>query len=170
MQSSWMFYPKYGEDVVKKVLGCFVNEYLNWADNGYDWYLSKCDSKQEGWMKLEVTPEEYTGEYFSETSFNEDPIPASHLVDNMLILLTEGGKESPAYKPDYWKDTDNKDDYTLYETELCDVIACLCKEDTRIYSPYADKVWSMKVAPYGQRDPKRESILDLLLSQDKLCL
>jgi hypothetical protein len=94
MQSSWMFYPKYGEDVVKKVLGCFVN----------------------------------------------------------------------------WKDTDNKDDYTLYETELCDVIACLCKEDTRIYSPYADKVWSMKVAPYGQRDPKRESILDLLLSQDKLCL
>ena len=75
-----MFKPKYGAPIVNKVLKCFVEDYLDWYSNGYDWHIRKVDSKHEGWWILEVWPEE-SSSYFGETSFIEEPITNKQLTD-----------------------------------------------------------------------------------------
>jgi hypothetical protein len=154
MQTSYIFYPKYGYEIVMKVLTCFINEFLCWHDNGFEWGLSKCQD-HEGWMVLEAYPEDGNTEYFTETCFTEDSLTARQLTDSMMILLTENGT---AYKSD-----DDIDGYALYETEITEVLAALSKTGTRIYSPYSDKVWSFKAGmPLAEQDSKRQSILDLV--------
>jgi hypothetical protein len=53
--------------------------------------------------------------------------------------------------------------YSLYEVDINEVIATLSEIGTRIYSPYGAKVWSKLV---GDGHCKRESLLDLLLTQE----
>ena len=156
MQSTYMFKPKYGMPIVNKVLKCFVEDYLDWYSNGYDWHVRKVDSKHEGWLILEVWPEE-SSSYFTETSFVEDPITNKQLTEDMFVLLTED--DGPAHKPD----EDDEDGYSLYEVDISEVIATLSQTGTRIYSPHGAKVWSLRV---GDGESKREPLLDLLLTQE----
>ena len=156
MQSTYMFKPKYGAPIVNKVLKCFVEDYLDWYSNGYDWNLRKVDSKHEGWWILEAWPEE-SSSYFTETSFIEDPITNKQLTEDMFVLLTEA--DGPAHK----LDEDDEDGYSLYEVDISEVIATLSQAGTRIYSPHGANVWSIRV---GDGESKRESLLDLLLTQE----
>ena len=156
MQSTYMFKPKYGAPIVNKVLKCFVEDYLDWYSNGYDWNLRKVDSKHEGWWILEAWPEE-SSSYFTETSFIEDPITNKQLTEDMFVLLTEA--DGPAHK----LDEDDEDGYSLYEVDISEVIATLSQAGTRIYSPHGAKVWSIRV---GDGESKRESLLELLLPQE----
>ena len=161
MQSTYMFKPKYGAPIVNKVLKCFVEDYLDWYSNGYDWHIRKVDSKHEGWWILEVWPEE-SSSYFTETSFIEDPITNEQLTADMFVLLTED--DGPAFMMD---ENSPEDGYSLYEVDINEVIATLSEVGTRIYSPYGAKVWSLKVgAKSGEKACKRESLLDLLLTQE----
>ncbi len=155
MQSSFMFKPKYGIEIVNKVLKCFVEDYLDWYSNGYDWSLRKVESKHEGWLILEVWPEEASS-YFTETSFIEDPITNEQLTKDMFVLLTENG---PAFKDG----DDSEEIYSLYEVDLSEVIVALSQTGTRVYSPYGAKVWSIRV---GDGESKREPLLDLFLTQE----
>ena len=161
MQSTYMFKPKYGIEIIKKVLKRFVEDYLDWYSNGYDWTLKRVESKHEGWLILEVWPEHPGGEYFSESSFIEEPITNKQLTEDMLVLLTEDG--GPAFMID--EDTP-EDGYSLYEVEISDVIATLSEIGTRVFSPYGDKVWSRLVGAKGNKACKREPLLDLLLTQE----
>ena len=155
MQSSFMFKPKYGIEIVNKVLKCFVEDYLDWYSNGYDWSLRKVESKHEGWLILEVWPEEASS-YFTETSFIEDPITNEQLTKDMFVLLTENG---PAFKDG----DDSEEIYSLYEVDLSEVIVALSQTGTRVFSPYGAKVWSIRV---GDGESKREPLLDLFLTQE----
>ena len=137
MQSSYMFKPKYGIEIIRKVLGCFVNEYLDWHHNGYDWSLRKVDSKHEGWLILEAWPEQPGGEYFSESSFVEEPITNRQLTEDMLVLLTEDG---PAFLID---EATPEYGYSLYEVDISDILIALAQTGTRVFSPYGAKVWSL---------------------------
>ena len=157
MQSTYMFKPKYGIEIIKKVLGCFVDDYLNWGHNGYEWSIRKVDSKHEGWLILEAWPEHPGGEYFSETSFVDEPITNKQLTEDMFVLLTEDG---PAFKEEYGDD--GEEGYSLYEVEIIDVIVALSQVGTRVFSPYGAKVWSIRV---GSGKANREPLLDLLLSK-----
>tara|TARA_B100000287_G_C20519460_1_gene736318 strand:+ start:544 stop:1002 length:459 start_codon:yes stop_codon:yes gene_type:complete len=150
-----MFKPKYGIEIVNKVLKCFVEDYLDWYSNGYDWSLRKVESKHEGWLILEVWPEEASS-YFTETSFIEDPITNEQLTKDMFVLLTENG---PAFKDG----DDSEEIYSLYEVDLSEVIVALSQTGTRVYSPYGAKVWSIRV---GDGESKREPLLDLFLTQE----
>ena len=83
MQSDWFFYPKYGTDIVDKVVGCFVNEYLSWEENGYYWSMDKMPN-HDGWFHLSASPDGNT-DYYTETCFMDDPISGKDLTENMLI-------------------------------------------------------------------------------------
>ncbi len=157
MQSSYIFKPKYGLEITKRVLGCFVRDYLSWEENGYDFNIRKVDSKHEGWLTLEAWPEHPGGEYFSETSFVEDPITNKQLTEDMLVLLTGDG---PAYEEDR---DEQEPGYSLYEVEISEVLAALSEVGTRVYSPFGAKIWSLRV---GDGHSKREPLLDLLLTQE----
>lgn len=158
MQTSYIFYPKYGYEIIMKVLSCFIDEFLRWRDNGYSWHLSKC-ADHEGWMVLEACPDAEHPDGFTETCFDDESLTASQLTDSMMILLTE---DDVAYKSG-----DDIDGYTLYETEISEVLAVLSKTGTRVYSPYGDKVWSFKVGDTSAgKDSKRVSLLDYLLTQE----
>ena len=157
MQTSFMFKPKYGIEIIRKVLGCFIDDYLRWPENGYDWNLRKVDSEHEGWLTLEAYPEEHS-EYYTELSFEEDPITPEQLTENMMVLLTEKG--GPAYMQEF---EDGSNGYSLYEVEIHEVIAALSEVGTRVYSPYGgEKIFSIRV---GDGDVKREPLLDMLLSR-----
>tara|TARA_A100001515_G_C4422487_1_gene160879 strand:- start:24 stop:515 length:492 start_codon:yes stop_codon:yes gene_type:complete len=159
MQSTWMFKPKYSVEVVQKVLKRICNYHLNWEDHGYEWTLRKAKCEQEGWLSLEVWPHENT-QYFSETIFNEDPLTAQELTEDMLILLTDG-PNAAAYKED---GPDSDTDWMLLDVELSDILASLSQLDTNIYSPYGDKVYCLPVTSLAGREPKRPALLDLLLT------
>jgi hypothetical protein len=158
MQTSFIFKPKYGIEIIRKVLGCFINDYLCWHDNGYSWDIRKVDSEHEGWLTLEAYPEEHS-DYFTETSFEEDPITPERLTEDMMVLLTE--KDGPASMQEF---SDGKSGYSLYEVEIHEVVAALSEVGTRVYSPYGgEKIFSIRV---GDGEVRRESLLDMLLSKE----
>ena len=162
MQSTWMFKPKYGVEVVQKVLNRVCNYYLNWEDHGYEWTLRKANCKAEGWLSLEVWPLENT-QYFTETVFSEEPLSAQELTEDMLILLTNGHNPAAYCEPT----ADGETDWLLLDVELSDVLASLSQLDTSIYSPYGDKVFCMPVTRLAERkSPKRPALLDLLLTAE----
>ena len=158
MQTSFIFKPKYGIEIIRKVLACFIDDYLHWRDNGYDWSLRKVDSEHEGWLILEAYPEEHS-DYFTEVSYEEDPITPERLTENMMVLLTE--KDGPASMQEF---SDGRSGYSLYEVEIHEVIAALSEVGTRVYSPYGgEKIFSIRV---GDGEARRESLLDMLLSKE----
>tara|TARA_B100000941_G_scaffold16099_1_gene9797 strand:+ start:493 stop:984 length:492 start_codon:yes stop_codon:yes gene_type:complete len=161
MQSTWMFKPKYSVEVVQKVLKRICDYYLNWEDHGYEWTLRKANCKQEGWLSLEVWPHENT-QYFTETIFNEEPLTAQELTEDMLILLTDGPNAAAYCEPT----ADGETDWLLLDVELSDILASLSQIDTSIYSPYGDKVYCLPVTSLAGKEPKRPALLDLLLTAE----
>ena len=160
MQSTWMFKPKYDTPILMKVLGRVCNDYLNWEDHGYDWTLKPAKCEQDGWFNLEVWPEGEYVNYFTETIFSDEPIPTEHLTDDMLVLLT--GDNGPAYIDDSFSE-DGEEQWALCDVELSSVICALSEAGTSIYSPYGDKVFSMRV---GDGEVKRQPLLDMLLTAE----
>ena len=158
MQSTWMFKPKYDTPIVMKVLRRICNHYLNWEDHGYDWTLKPAKCEQDGWYTLEVWPEAEHAEWFTETIHTDEPIPTEHLTDDMLVLLT--GDNGPAYIDD---SEDGEEQWALCDVELSSVICALSEAGTSIYSPYGDKVFSMRV---GDGEVKRQPLLDMLLTAE----
>ena len=150
MQSDWFFYPKYGPDIIQKVVSCFVNEYLSWYDNGYYWSMDKMPN-HAGWFRLSASPDGNT-DYYTETCFTEDAISGKDLTDNMLILLTGENGCANQYDPD---DSDNND-WTLEEVCIDEVLMCLSAEGTHIYAPCGEKLWMRSV------DTGKHEMMDMM--------
>ena len=150
MQSDWFFYPKYGTDIVEKVLSCFVDEYLSWAHNGYYWSICPIPNRA-GWFRLSVNPDGNT-DYYTETCFTEDAISGKDLTENMLILLTGQGGCAQEYDPN---DSDN-DDWCLEDVCVDGVLTCLSAEGTHVYAPYGEKLWMRSV------DTGKHEVLDIM--------
>jgi hypothetical protein len=157
MESHWYFYPKYGYDIIQKVVSCFVNEYLSWEDNGYYWNLSKMPN-HNGWFRLSASPDGNT-DYFTETCFDDEPISGKQLTEDMLILLTgENGCAQENCDPDV---SDNVD-WTLEETCLDEVLMCLSAEGTHVYAPCGNKLWMCSV---DTGNSKMADMFDFILTQ-----
>ena len=150
MQSSWFFYPKYGTDIVEKVVGCFVNDYLSWGHNGYYWSITTMPERP-GWFRLSASPDGNT-DYYTETCFIDDAITGKDLTDNMLVLLTGQDGCAQEYSPD---DPDNND-WTLEEVCVDEVLMCLSAEGTHIYAPCGEKLWMRSV------DTGKHEMMDML--------
>ena len=158
MHSSWMFKPRFGEAIIKKVLTRICNDYLHWWEHGYEWSLGSCASSgHPDWLKLEVFPSGDTNQYFTETVYSEEPLSASELTEDMLILLTSG-KQACAHEHD-----PGDGQWYLEDVELCSILCSLAAEDSNVYSPYADKVFCMRA---GTGETSRPSLLNLLLTAE----
>ena len=140
MQSDWFFYPKYGADIIQKVVSCFVNEYLSWYDNGYYWSMDKMPN-HAGWFRLSASPDGNT-DFYTETCFDDEPISGKQLTEDMLILLTgENGCAHENCDPE----VSDKTDWSLEEVAIDEVLSCLSTKGTHIYAPCGDRLWMRSV-------------------------
>ena len=149
MQSHWFFYPKYGTDIVEKVVGCFVNDYLSWGHNGYYWSITSIPNRP-GWLHLSVSPDGNT-DYYTETCFIEDAISGLDLTDNMLILLTGEDGCAQLYDPDI-----PGNGWCLEGVSVDEVLMCLSAEGTHVYAPYGEKLWMLSV------DTGKHEMMDMM--------
>jgi len=150
VESHWFFYPKYGTDIVDKVVGCFVNEYLSWEHNGYYWSIDKMPN-HNGWFRLCASPDGNT-DYYTETCFSDEVVSGKDLTENMLILLT--GENGCATQHDL-DDPDNND-WCLEEVCIDEVLLCLSAEGTHIYAPCGDRLWARSV------DTGKHEMIDMM--------
>ena len=149
MQSDWFFYPKYGTDIVDKVVSCFVNVHLSWEHNGYYWRIENV-SNHNGWFHLYVHPDGNT-DYYTETCFTEDAISGKDLTENMLILLTGENGCAQLYDPDI-----PGNGWCLEEASVDEVLRCLSAEGTHIYAPCGEKLWMRSV------DTNKHEMMDMM--------
>ena len=149
MQSDWFFYPKYGTDIVDKVVSCFVNEHLSWEHNGYYWRIESV-SNHNGWFHLYVHPDG-NSDYYTETCFTEDAISGKDLTENMLILLTGENGCAQLYDPDI-----PGNGWCLEEASVDEVLKCLSAEGTHIYAPCGEKLWMRSV------DTNKHEMMDMM--------
>ena len=157
MESHWFFNPKYGQDIVQKVVGCFVNEYLSWEHNGYVWDINKLPN-HDGWFRLYAHPDG-RADYYTETCFDDAPISGKQLTEDMLILLTgENGCAQENCDPE----VSDKTDWSLEEVDLSEVLRCLSTKGTHIYAPCGGKLW-MRSVDTGKHE--MADMLDFILTR-----
>ncbi len=133
MHASWMFKPKHGIDIVEKVVGCFANKHLDWPHNGVDWCFK--EASREGWYVLDVYLDSGNCEYYSETSFSDEPISGTDLTDGLLVLLVEAGV---AYN---YPDDENPNNWYLEEVDITTVLAALAAPETSVFAPVGTKCY-----------------------------
>ena len=155
MQSSWMFKPKYGIDIVNKVINCFAESYLDWNHNGVDWRLTPTSKKD--WYCMDVWIDSGHCEYYSETSFSDEPISGTDLTDGLLVLLVEAGVAN-----NYPEDEDPNNWY-LEDVDITEVLAALCEDGTSVFAPAGAKCY---IYPVGnsKKTPRHVDLLDALFT------
>ena len=136
--------PKYGPEIVHKVLRCFCDDYLRWYEYGIEWSVTPLKSK-EGWYELSANPS-YDGaslEGWSETAYSDEPLTSKELTEDMMILLVEA---EVAYQ--------QEDGYILEDVELTNVIAALSDEDSHVFSPWNNRcfVYNVKTGMAEHKD------------------
>ena len=158
MHSSWIFKPKYGADIYKKVLRQFVNEFLSWFENGIDWHTTVL---KDGWVEMQASCDGGGSlEYYAETCFSDTPLTGTDLTEHMMILLVEAGVVNK-YDVESLDDGNPSQEYSLEDVDICQVIAALSEQDTNVYSPWGSKCW---VYPVGPGPAKTVDMLDVLLT------
>tara|TARA_Y100000034_G_scaffold112505_1_gene146558 strand:+ start:448 stop:924 length:477 start_codon:yes stop_codon:yes gene_type:complete len=155
VQSDWFFYPKYGTDIVDKVVSCFVNGHLSWEHNGYYWRIENV-SNHNGWFHLYVHPDGNT-DYYTETCFTEDAISGKDLTENMLILLTGENGCAQLYDPDI-----PGNGWCLEDVSVDEVLRCLSAEGTHIYAPCGERLWMRSV---DTNKPEMMDMMDFILTR-----
>jgi len=149
MESHWFFYPKYGTDIIQKVVSCFVNEYLSWEHNGYYWSIDKMPN-HNGWFRLCASPDGNT-DYYTETCFSDEVVSGKDLTENMLILLTGDDGCAQLHDPDI-----PGNGWSLEEVCIDEVLMCLSAEGTHIYAPCGDRLWMRSV------DTGKHEMMDMM--------
>jgi len=157
MESHWYFKPKYGEDLISKVMNCFADGYLGWGDSGHCWNIERMADHYDGWLHMYVYPDGNT-DYYTETCFHDEPISGRELTEHMLVLLT--GENGCAHEHDS-EDPENND-WNLEEVDISDVLRCLSAKGTHIYSPCGAKLWMCSV---DTGNVKLADMFDFILTQ-----
>ncbi len=152
---SWIFKPKYGKDIYKKVIEGFADDFLDWYSNGVGFSLDELDS---GYVELQARIEEAgSHEYFSETCHHDEPISGNMLTHHMMVLLVEAGVA--------YKNNEEDEGYILEDVDICDVLAALSEDGTSIFSLTGARCYVYPVGNDG-RQAKFVNLLDALLSLD----
>ena len=157
--TTFLFKPKYPIEVVNKVLGVVVEEFLHWSASGIDWGVLPLEA-HDGWYKLTAWANE-TYEGFSEQCYSDEEITGEQLTKEMMIILVESGvaKKGKEYDKAYKLEPEA---HYLIDVELSEVFRAISSEDSCVYSPYEDRLWMQNVET-GYC--KQISMADAILSQ-----
>ena len=134
--ASYVFKPRCGSELAMKVIEAFCDDFLHYQHDGFYLHWRSYESAKadgtikhrplpEGFVEFEIETESGNMEAWTECCYDERELEASDLTDSFFELLSE----------DFWYTTDDGvTEYHFYERELCELVADLSDDDSRIVS------------------------------------
>lgn len=129
---SYTFKPKHNTDIARKIIDRFADRFLDYEGNGIylEWMTeSKHWGSQmpPGYVQFFISCDHGGFEYYTEQCFSEEPVTGEDLTSHFFALLGD----------DFWdKDDNGKTLYTFEERDLCEIVATLAEDGTRVVSSY----------------------------------
>ena len=159
--TSYIFKPKHGAEVSKKILEAFCADYLAFGLEGlYLWWRDNPPSGRlsipEGYVEFHVEAEGSI-EHFSETCYHHEELTASQLAEDLYILLGD----------DFWHDDSDSGRklYTFEDRELSEVVEALCDPGSRMVSFGSGReVYTVDINSDGKCSRKHVDMLDYALT------
>ena len=161
--TSYIFKPKHGQELAKKVIEAFCDDFLNYADCGnYLWWRDTnqpySQSLPEGYVEFHIENDYSTDpDSFSETCYSDDEITAEQMANDMYVLLNKS----------FW----NRDDenggllFNFEDRELCEVVMALAEPDSRMVSFAAGRTaFVSEINAEGRGHCEHVDLLDYTLS------
>ena len=134
--ASYIFKPKHGTQLAMTVIERFCNDFLHWEHEGFyiHWRTAEQATKNgtqkyrplpDGWVELNVETDSGSMEAWTESCYDERELEAGDMTDSFFAMLPQ----------DFWdKDDEGKAEYNFYERELCEIVAALSDDDSRVIS------------------------------------
>jgi len=159
--TSYIFKPKHGAEVSKKIIEAFCSDYLGFGMEGlYLWWRENPPSGPlpipEGYVEFHVD-QEGAIEYFSEACYSCEELTASQLAEDLYILLGD----------DFWHSDDESGGnlYTFEDRELSEIVEALCAPGSRMVSFGSGReVYAVDVNSDGKCSRKHVDMLDYALT------
>ena len=159
---SYVFKPKDGFEVAKKVLERFCNDFLHYEHEGFyfHWRTPEGSAKShrpvpEGHIEFLIETESGNMEVWTETCFEDRFLDASDLTESFFAVLP----------PHFWYTQDDKPEYHFYERELSEVVAALSAVDSRVVSFGGGRTaWAMDINSEGKSRTQTVDLLDYVLT------
>ena len=161
--TSYIFKPKHGKELAKKVIEAFCNDFLNYEDCGnYLWWRDPVPGSvvplPEGYVEFHIE-NDYNSDpdSFSESCHLDTEITAQQMADDMYVLLNK----------DFWY-PDHENGGLLFsfeDRELCEVIVALADPSSRVVSFGSDRrAFVSEVNSEGVGHHKSVDLLDYALA------
>ena len=161
--TSYIFKPKHGKELAKKVIEAFCNDFLNYEDCGnYLWWRDPVPASPvplpEGYVEFHIE-NDYNSDpdSFSESCPFDTEITAQQMADDMYVLLNK----------DFWY-PDHENGGLLFsfeDRELCEVIVALADPSSRVVSFGSDRrAFVSEVNSEGVGHHKSVDLLDYALA------
>jgi len=161
--TSYIFKPKHGKELAKKVIEAFCNDFLNYEDCGnYLWWRDPVPGSvvplPEGYVEFHIE-NDYSSDpdSFSESCYLDTEITAQQMADDMYVLLNK----------DFWY-PDHENGGLLFsfeDRELCEVIVALADPSSRVVSFGSDRrAFVSEVNSEGVGHHKSVDLLDYALA------
>ena len=140
--ANFVFKPK-DPEIAKTVIDAFVNNWLDWAHNGFYYRWLENAELPEGYIYFSVEAESHV-EGYAEACWSDAPVLAKDLVNSMFVVLEQEGLFDAPWLNDhepamYESDprsagigTDNPKWYSFEDVELHEIVCCLAAPDSRI--------------------------------------
>ena len=129
---NYVFKPKHGTQLARKIIGSFVNKYLLYEEHGFylHWREKRhVDPLPEGYVEFTIESDDGNMEYFTETGFGQGDITSGNLTDDFFAMLDDS----------FWeKDSDGNIYYSFEDRELMEVVMALSADGSRVISTGAD--------------------------------
>jgi hypothetical protein len=159
--TSYIFKPKHGAEVSKKVIQAFCSDFLSFGVEGlYLWWRDPLPSGRhsvpEGYLEFHVD-QEGPVEYFSEACHHDAELTASQLAEDLYILLGD----------DFWYDdlASGGKSYTFEDRELSEIVEALCEPGSRMVSFGSGReVYAVDINSDGKYSRKHVDMLDYALT------
>tara|TARA_R100001163_G_scaffold59760_1_gene48668 strand:- start:4198 stop:4668 length:471 start_codon:yes stop_codon:yes gene_type:complete len=148
----FIFKPQHPQ-IAEKIIENFTSKWLSWDEcSAYSRMISK--DCPDGYYRVEIEVEGIAQEY-TEACWQNAPLTASDLADDMFIVLHEQGF--------FECDEEGEPIFSFEDRELCEVITALAENSSRIISPWMDNVWIADKDKDGTVKTRAASTLNYLL-------
>jgi hypothetical protein len=171
--ANFVFKPK-DPEIAKTVIDAFVNNWLDWAHNGFYYRWLENAELPEGYIYFSVEAESHV-EGYAEACWSDAPVLAKDLVNSMFVVLEQEGLFDAPWLNDhepamYESDprsagigTDNPKWYSFEDVALHEILQCLAAPDSRIAAFDCGQVYITEKDTHGRFTRERVSLIDYAL-------